>query len=226
MSTMDAPDRYGSNANWRARVRFVRDLAPQGIGVFMAPQRSMLLRMTDSLYLRTPVVPTVVAIAWGAAALSLWPVVSIFGLGAWTVLLAGAWLALAAQWRRTDRPMLRPGASSFWVYEHVSSLWLLFLALASGIVLVYPTSSPAHIQALAVILAGAGILSALLSSTSIRAMAATLGPAIGLVAAVLIFRGVLPVAATISLAGGVAVLLGLGLFQLSADRARRDVETG
>ncbi len=226
MSTIDAPDRFSSTMSWRARVRFVRDLAPKGVGVFMAPHRSVLLRLSDNLYLGTPLVLGAVAVAWAAAVLSLWPVVSIVGMVLWSALVATAWSVLAFQWHRTERPMLRPGASSFWVHEHVSGLWLLFLALSSGIVLVFPADSLAHQRALAIILASAGILSALFSVTSVRAMAATLGPAIGLVAVALILRGAVPLAAAVSLAGGIAVLTGLGLFQLFADHARRDVETG
>jgi hypothetical protein len=223
---MDTPDHYSSTTSWRARVRFVRDLAPQGMGVFMAPHRSMLLRLSDGLYARTPLVLATVAVAWGAAALSLWPAVSIYGMAAWSLLVGAAWVALALQWHRAERPMLRPGASLSWAHEHVSSLWLLFLALASGIVLVYPDASLAHQRALCLILAGAGIFSAILQATSIRALAAVLGPTIGLVSAGLIFKGATPLAASVSLAGGIAVLAALGLFKLAADRARRDVETG
>jgi len=226
MSTLEAPDHFSSTTSWRARVRFVRDLAPRGMDVFMAPQRSMLLRLSDSLYMRTPVLLAAVAIAWGASALSLWPAVSIIGLIVWSGLVGAAWVALALLWHRTERPMLRPGASTSWAYEHVSGLWLLFLAFASGILLVYPDGSQAHLRALCLILASVGILSALLSSTSVRALAAILGPTIGFVALVLIFRGATELAASVSLAGGSTVLVALGLFQLSADSARRDVETG
>jgi len=226
MSIMDTPDHYSSTTSWRARVRFVQDLAPKGMGIFMAPQRSMLLRLSDRLYARTPLVLMAVAIAWGAAALSLWPAVSIYGMVFWSLLVGAAWVALALQWRRAERPMLRPGASTAWAYEHVSSLWLLFLALASGIVLVFPDASLAHQRALCMILAGVGIFSALLQATSIRALAAVLGPTIGLVAIGLIVQGATPLAASVSLAGGIATLATLGLFKLSADSARRDVETG
>jgi len=226
MSTIDSSDFDRSTTSWRARVRLVRDLAPRGMGIFMAPQRSMLLRLTDRLYLRTPLVLAVTAIAWGAAALSLWPAVSPVGLVLWSLLVGAAWVALALLWRRTERPMLRPGASTNWTFQHVSGLWLLFLALASGIVLIYPGDSLAHLRALCLIIAGAGILCAFLQASSVRALAAVLGPTIGLVAVALIWRGATPLAASVSLAGGITVLAALGLFKLSADWARRDVETG
>lgn len=226
MSTIESPDRFSSSTSWRARVRFVRDLAPRGLDVFMAPERSMRLRLCDSLYTRTPMVLTVVALAWGAAALSLWPAVSSLGFAVWTLLVGGAFGYVALLWHRTERPMLRPGASSSWEYEHVSALWLLFLAFASAAVLLWPAGSLAHLQALSLIVSGAGILAGLLVATSIRALAAVLGPTIGLVALLLIYRGATPLAAAVSLSGGIAVLAGMGLHQLAADHARRDVESG
>ncbi len=225
MSTLEAPDHFSSTTSWRARVRFVRDLAPKGMGVFMAPQRSMVLRLSDLLYRRTPLTLGAVAIAWGSAVLTLWPVVSVLGLVLWSALVAAAWVFLAVQWWRADRPMLRPGGAPFWANEHVSSLWILYLAMASAIIFVFPVDSATHQPALCLILVGLGVVSAVLSSSSIRALAAVLGPTIGLVAIVLMLRGNIELAASVALAGGVCVLGTVGLFKLAADHARRDVET-
>ncbi len=225
MSTFDAPEHFDANTpTWRARVRFVRDLAPSGMGVFMAPQRSMALRLSEHLYGRTPLVLIAVAIAWGITALALWPVVSVWGLILWSTLVAVTWGGLGAQWWRAQRPMLRPGASSSWRDVHVSNLWFLFLALASGILLIFPDTSPTHLQALCLILVSTGIVAGILSSTSVKALAAVLGPSIGMVSGVLILRGAHDLAASVALAGGLSVLCGLGLYHLAADKARRDVE--
>lgn len=224
MSTYETPDHFSSTTSWRARVRFVRDLAPKGMGVFMAPHRSMVLRLSEKLYRHTPLMLAVVAVAWGAIALSLWPEVPSLGLFMWSALVAAAWGALVAQWRRSVRPMLRPGSEPAWAFEHVSNLWLLNLALASGIVLIFPEASLTHQRALCFILVSAGVFSAVLSSSSVRAIAAVLGPSIGVVAGALIVRGSLGLAAAVALAGGIAVLATLGLHQLAAESVRRDVE--
>ena len=226
MSTIEVPDHFSSTTTWRARVRFVQDLAPKGMGIFMAPQRSMVLRLADTLYQRTPLLLAVIAVVWSAAALMLWPAVSFWGLALWSALVIAAWGFLLSHWLRSDRPMLRPGASTSWSYEHVSNLWILFLALSSGIVLVFPEGSDTHQQALCLLLVGAGVLSAVFSFTSVRALAAILGPTIGIVAITLILRGYLELAASVSLAGGITVLVALGLYQLAAEGAKRDVETG
>jgi len=227
MSTLQAPELFDANTpTWRARVRFVRDLAPAGMGIYMAPQRSVDLRQTDILYSRTPIVLIAIAIAWCVAALALWPVVSVFGLVAWTGLLGTAWYGMAAARLRAQRPMLRPGAASSWSDVHVGHLWLLFLAFASGIILVFPTESLTHQRALCLILVSSGMVAALFSSASIKALAAVLGPTIGLVTGVLILRGNAELGASVALAGGLSVLAGLGLYSLAADRARREVEAG
>ena len=122
--------------------------------------------------------------------------------------------------------MLRPGAAPSWEFGHVSWLWLLFLAFSSGIFLVYPSSSPPHQEALCLVLAIAGISAAVFSSSSVRALAACLGPTIGLVTVTMIVRGATEQAAAVALAGGISVLVTLGLFQLFSEAARRDVERG
>ncbi len=226
MSSLETPEPFGANTpSWRARVRFVRDLAPSGMGVFMAPQRSVVLRQWEVLYSRTPLVLAAVALAWIITALALWPEVSPFGMIAWTVLVGAAWLSLALQWRRSHRPMLRPGAASFWTGLHVANLWLLFLALTSGIVLIFPDASLTHQIALCMILIGTAFVATLFSSATAQAMAAVLGPTIGLLTGVLLTRGAMELAASVALAGGLLVVLGLGVHHLSADKARREVET-
>lgn len=225
MSTLDAADHFVSTTSWRARVRFVADLAPRGMAQLMAPDRAAALRLTDTIYRRTPIVLASVVVGWAFAVLTLWPAVHIVGLVLWTALLGAAWVGTAVNWWKADRPMLRPGAAPFWDMQHTADLWMLFLALASGMVLIYPAASSAHIEALCLTICGIGIASAIFTSSSLRGLAAVLGPSTGLVAVVLIFRGELELAAAVSLAGGITVLLALGLFQIGAEAARRDVET-
>jgi len=225
MSTLEPSELFDANTpSWRARVRFVRDLAPSGMGVFMAPQRSVALRQSEILYGRTPFVLVAVAISWVVIALALWPEVSPFGMLAWTGLVAAAWVGLTLQWVRANRPMLRPGAAGFWTGLHVANLWLLFLALASAILLIFPGASETHQMALCLTLVATGLISAIFSSATVQALAAVLGPMVGVLAAGLVLRGSMELAASVALAGGLSVALGLGLYHLTADKARRQVE--
>ncbi len=226
MSTLDISDSFSpTTPSWRARVRFVRDLAPAGAGIFMAPDRSMALRLNDHLYVRAPYLLAVVPIAWVAALLLLLPAVSLVGFVVWTVLLAGAWGLLTAGLVSAPRPMHRPGAASAWASEHIANLWLLSLAMGIGILLLFPDTGVSHQRALCLTLISAGSALALFSSSSIRGLAATLGPTIGLPTLILIIRGELDLAAFMALAGGIAVLVGLVLFHVTADHARHDVES-
>lgn len=226
MTTTYSTDLVGqSNPSWRARFRFVRDLAPAGGGIFMAPDRSMVLRLFDHLYMRAPMIGATVVIAWFAVALLLWPVISIIGFAVWTSLL-GAALALFTMGRmNAPRPMRRPGAASAWANEHITNLWLLFLALGSASLLVFPDASVTHQQVLFLTLVCAGGAGALFSSSSVRGLAATLAPTMGLPAVILIVRGQFDLAAPVALAGGIAVLAGIVIFHLTSAQARNDVET-
>ncbi len=226
MSTIDFSETFGpTTPTWRARVRFVRDLAPAGLGIFMAPDRSMVLRLNDHLYVRAPFLLAVVPIAWAAVLLMLWPVISPVGFAVWTLLLAGSWGLVLMGRLNGSRPMHRPGAATAWASEHIFKLWLLFLALGISALLLSPEAGFSHQRVLCLILIGAGAAGALFSSSSVRGLAATLGPTIGLPTMILIAKGQLDLAAFMALTGGIVVLAGLAVFHLSNERARHDVES-
>lgn len=226
MSTLDISDSFSpTTPSWRARVRFVRDLAPAGAGVFMAPDRSMVLRLNDHLYTRALATLAVVPIAWVAALLMLAPVVSPLGFVSWSLLLTGSMGLVLMGRLNAPRPMHRPGAASAWASDYIANLWVLSLALGVGVLLVYPETMASHQRALCLILISVGSAMALMSSSSVRGLAATLGPTIGLPTLILMARGLFDLAAFMALAGGIAVLVGLVIFHITADRARNDVES-
>lgn len=226
MTIVETSDLFShSNPSWRARFRFVRDLAPAGAGIFMAPDRSMLLRLHDHLYMRAPLVLVAVIGAWAAVALMLWPVISLAGFAFWTLLLAASGFLVFNSRISAPRPMRRPGASASWANEYITNLWLLYLALGAGALLVFPEGSPTHQQALSLILISAGVAGGLFASSSLRGMAATLGPTMGLPAVILIVKGHFDLAAPLALAGAIAVMSGIVIFHLTSAQARNDVET-